>query len=218
MKLCDVLSAVTGFFKRLTSGSLFTRTVSAQTVSVSTAVPDTLISPANVPAVATAGDKKTEFIKALRIAVLDGFEPLILYTQCYHETGNFKKIIGKYNYAGLKCPVSINPPIAGWDGTRLLVTTHETINGVSRKVIDAFCDFSSAEFFMSFYIYQIKRLYREAYAERTDATHFYHWLTRGKNRYATDLSYTDKLQKLYADLRANGEYAKMNAILENANG
>jgi len=161
-------------------------------------------------------NKENQFIKALKLVVVNKYDPIIIYCHAYHETNNFKSLIGDFNYFGLKCPSLIPPsPEIGWKGKSILKTTHETTNGVSKKINDWFCDFETADDCLIFYMYQIKRLYYNSYENRKNATLFFYWLTRDKNRFATDLTYTDKLIKLYADLKVNGIEQKLLDISKN---
>lgn len=150
--------------------------------------------------------KENQVIKALKIAILDKFNPLCVYTQMYHESGAFKKPVGIWNYAGLKMPRQLLPDEVnnGWGGKTVKITTHETINGISQKLDDYFVDFSSAENLVKFYCFQVKRLFKEAYKNRNDYKLYFWWMTRDKLKYATDPNYSEKLIKLYAHLKADG--------------
>jgi len=213
MKICDVLVAVMKSINKIYNllfGKITNRQANVSANTVLNYTNEQTTQAVETPKVIK--DKKIEFIKSLHLAVINGFEPFIIYTHAYHETSNFTKIIGEYNYTGLKVP-SLISPIAGWKGKVVYITTHEMINGVNTKVIDKFLDFDNADDFMSFYIFQIKRLYKESYENRNNAIAYFYWLTRGKNRYATDLSYSDKLEKLYTHLKSNGEYEKVIEML-----
>ena len=154
--------------------------------------------------------KEQEFIKALPILVADKFDPIIVYTQCSHETDKFRRLVGEWNYAGMKIPQKAIPPVPI---KPIEVWTHEVINGRTIKLKDTFANFNSADDFMQFYMWQIKRLYKESYENRNSPQAYFYWLTHGINKWATDLSYSKKLEKLYADFRANGIYEKLNKLL-----
>jgi flagellum-specific peptidoglycan hydrolase FlgJ len=147
-------------------------------------------------------DYKNELIKSLPVVIKDGFDPIIIYTQAYHETGSFNSFAGNYNYFGMKCPLKVKPPIEGWDGMRIPVTTHENINGKDIKIIDYFCAFENSTKCLTFYIFQIKRLYKECYENRKSPQAYFYWLK--KKGWATDPFYDVKLDKLYAHFNANG--------------
>ena len=61
-----------------------------------------------------------EFRHAVTTAIISGYDPLILEAQARHETGNFKHIIGKNNFWGLKVPTK-----SMWLGKRVTIHTSE---------------------------------------------------------------------------------------------
>ena len=192
--LLDALFAVIGLFPKIFY--LFRREREVKptdTVSVGNAMTNTLPNPAIPPPKPT---KEQEFVKALGIAVTDGFDPLILYTHAYHETGNFKHIVGDWNYFGMKPP-------GHWQGKVIKIKTQE-YDKQYHTIYDYFCDFATADACVKFYISQIKRLYPESYKNRQDAQLYFWGLTRWRYKWATDPIYSEKLIKLYADLKANG--------------
>ena len=154
--------------------------------------------------------KKQAFIKALRIVVADKFDPLIVFTQCYHETDNFRKLVGEWNYCGCKFPQKAIPPVPI---KTIGCITHEVINGSSKTVQGIFADFNSADDFMIFYVWQIKRLYKTCYENRNNPHLFFYGLTHDIYKWATDISYSEKLIKLYAHLKANGIERQLDRLL-----
>jgi len=154
--------------------------------------------------------KKQAFIKALRIVVADKFDPLIVFTQCYHETDNFRKLVGEWNYCGCKFPQKAIPPVPI---KTISCITHEVINGSPKTVQGIFADFNSADDFMIFYVWQIKRLYKTCYENRNNPHLFFYGLTHDIYKWATNISYSEKLIKLYAHLKANGIEKQLDRLL-----
>lgn len=155
-------------------------------------------------------NKKLLFVKSLRIAMNDGFNPIMVYAQCYHETANFRKLVGEFNYAGIKIPKKAIPPVAI---KPIVILTHEVINGINTLLKDTFADFNSADDFMLFYIWQIKRLYKDSYENRNNPKVFFHFLTCGQNKWATDTTYSKKLEHTYINLISDGIYEQIKDIL-----
>ena len=153
--------------------------------------------------------KEEYFIEALEIAKADGFNAICPFVHCYHETGNFLHLVGEWNYAGCKIPQSTIPPV---EIKSVEVITHEEINGKLELLADRFADFRNADDFMKFYIWQIKRLYSESYTNRNSPIAYFYWLARGKFKWATDRSYSDKLENLYKFLVVDGTLRKYNMI------
>lgn len=149
--------------------------------------------------------KEIEFIKSLLLPIDDMYEPLIVYTHCYHETGGFKSFAGENNCAGIKVPMMYlkthKPPFFGWDGISKDVITHEIIKGKKIKIIDRFCSFSSIKNFMTFYLFTIKRVYPSAYDCRSNYALYFNELQKGG--FATDKDYAKKLKTLYAHILVN---------------
>jgi len=158
----------------------------------------------------TPESKKQAFIKALRIVVADKFDPLIVFTQCYHETDNFRKLVGEWNYCGCKFPQKAIPPVPI---KTISCITHEVINGSPKTVQGIFADFNSADDFMIFYVWQIKRLYKTCYENRNNPHLFFYGLTHDIYKWATNISYSEKLIKLYAHLKANGIERQLDRLL-----
>ena len=128
------------------------------------------------------------FINAL------GFDPMIVYVHAWHESGNFKHIIGNYNFWGIKCPKA-------WTGKKILITTHEYINGVKTEVQDWFIDFSDMKGAIIWYADFISRMYPQAYAMRANYKGYFPALVTYKNIYASDPEYSKKLVALYEELK-----------------
>ena len=188
------VSVVTKWIK--TTSGLFRREQEVKptdTASVGNAMTNILPNPA-IPS--PKPSKEQEFVKALGHAVADGFDPLIPYTHAYHETGNFKHLVGEWNYFGMKPPKH-------WIGKIIKIKTQE-YDKQYHTIYDYFCDFATAEDCVKFYIKQIKRLYPESYKNRQDAKLYFWGLTRWRYKWASDPAYSEKLIKLYADLKANG--------------
>lgn len=122
-----------------------------------------------------------------------GFEPMIVYTHAYHESGGFKHVIGCYNFWGIKCPQK-------WTGKKVLVNTHEYINGKKIPTTEYFCDWPDLKGAILWYAGLISRLYPEADKAKTDYKTFYPALVNFKYKYATDPAYPGKLIKLYEEL------------------
>lgn len=141
-------------------------------------------------------DKKLtkEEIFKQHLHILSGFDLLIPYTHAYHESGAFQKVIGNYNFWGIKKPQK-------WTGKIIDITTHEYINDKKVKVIDAFIDFNVCSEALLWYENLIRRLYPESYKNRTDYKLYFEWLTAGKYKYATDKFYSAKLINLYEQLK-----------------
>ena len=189
------VSVVTKWIK--TISGLFRREQEAKrmdTASVKPATQSTSNNPLLNPVIPPT--KEQEFINALGQAVTDGYDPLIPYTQAYLETSNFKHLAGDWNYFGMKPPRS-------WQGKVIKIKTQE-YDKQYHTIYDYFCDFATAEDCVKFYISQIKRLYPESYKNRQDAQLYFWGLTRWRYKWGTDPIYSEKLIKLYADLKANG--------------
>lgn len=122
-----------------------------------------------------------------------GFDPMIVYTHAWHESGGFKRIIGNYNFWGIKCPRK-------WTGKKVLVNTHEYIKGVRTPTTEYFCDWPDLKGAILWYTGLISRLYPEAYNARTDHKIFFPALVNFKYKYATDPLYPELLIKLYEQL------------------
>lgn len=148
--------------------------------------------------------KRQHFVKSLseHPDIDDKFDRKIPYIQARLETGNFKHLVGNWNFAGMKPPRS-------WEGKVIKINTHEVINGVWTPMPDYFCDFDNADDFVSFYLYQIKRLYRDSWKNRGDYKLFFWWLTRGKFKWATDTEYSSKLIRMYEGLPSWAEIVKI---------
>lgn len=159
--------------------------------------------------------KETLFVEALKIVVADKFDPLLVYAHAHLETAGFTKLIGNFNYAGMKPPAKLRPPnTPGWNGVIIKRPTHEWIKGKLVPVYDYFCDFSNAENFMIFYKFQVKRVYPPAYENRNSLQAYIYWIAKGGWGGNPD-DYTDyekAFTKRLADLRANGIYEKLNKL------
>lgn len=122
-----------------------------------------------------------------------GFNPLFVFIHIYHETGGFKRIIGKYNYWGIK---ETNP-----EKTNLQIKTHEYIDGKKITVYTYFKDWINLEEALKFYTGLIKRLYPVSYRNRKiNHIEYFKNLTNGIYKYATDPKYSTKLINLFSSL------------------
>ena len=164
----------------------------------------------------TPETKKQAFIEALRIVVVDKFDPLIVFTHSYNESANWKKVIGNCNSFGLKVPIKYlkthKPPFAGWDGAVVKnVMTHEENKNGTEFLPQDFMDFSSFDNQMTYYCFHIQRVFLPAWENRNSPQAYFYWLQ--KIGYFTDRDGANTLTKLYAHLKTNGEYQKMLDIL-----
>ncbi len=123
-----------------------------------------------------------------------GFDPMIVYVHAYHESGNFKHIIGNYNFWGIKKPKN-------WTGKTILITTHEYIHGVYTELQDWFIDFPDMKGAIIWYVEFISRMYPQAYAMRENYKGYYPALVMYKNIYATNPNYSQQLIALYERLK-----------------
>lgn len=119
-----------------------------------------------------------------------GFDPYIVLAQACLESDYFTRVIGMYNLFGIKKPFS-------WKGKVVNVTTHEYVKGKNIKVVAAFIDFDTIDELIDWYVSLIKRLYPQAYANRTDAVKYFSGLVDYKYKYATDPKYKQKLLSVY---------------------
>lgn len=165
--------------------------------------------------------KKEKFVKCIDRLWVKGWNPAIIFVHAYHESGNFKKVIGKNNYWGIKSS-------SRWKGLKVKKTTHEFISVEKAeklrkkpnknielvgeifkhgkewhqkiKVKHWFRDWETTEEALNWYIVLIKRLYPMSYAYRSDYKVFFSWLVKGIYKYATDKKYAGKLKRLYESL------------------
>ena len=158
-------------------------------------MPDTSApsSPNENPELLPQMNKKDEF--KLQFTYLNGlgFDPLIVYTHAWHESGNFKHIIGNYNYFGIKKPKN-------WTGKAILITTHEYINGIKTEVQDWFVDFPDIKGAILWYADLIHRLYPQAYVMRDNYKGYFPALINYTHQYATNPKYSQQLIALYEQL------------------
>ena len=141
-----------------------------------------------------------EFIKiGIPLAIKREWNKFSIYVHSYHETGNFKRIIGNFNIFGIKVPKN-------WTGKVVEVTTHEWIGGKKIGVIDKFIDFENMEQLVIWYCEFIERVYFQAYKKRDNPiAYFYALVSNPKVCYATDPQYAQKLERLYRELSVNQE-------------
>lgn len=140
-------------------------------------------------------DKAKEFIACLKpIAEVYCYDPYIIFTHAWHESGGFDHVIGNFNYWGLKKPLK-------WQGLVKTVMTHEYIKGVKVAVNDYFIDFPTCEAAIIYYDNLISRLYPSSYFNRQAYEPYFEGLVNGKYKYATDPNYPIKLKQLYVKLK-----------------
>lgn len=176
------------FIRGLFEGSI-TRPPEAQTVEeVNPHVAAIAIPPS------TRKSREDEYIKALGKLVEMGFNPWAPFTQAWHETGGFEKVIGRSNYWGIKKPRS-------WSGGKVHeVRTHEFIAGVRTPTVALFADWETPEEALGWYAGLVERLYPEAWNNRSKPILFFYGLVSGRFQWATDPSYATKLEAVYRRL------------------
>ena len=146
----------------------------------------------------TCDIKKLEsFCDALiPICQLEGFNPWCILAQSWHESGAFKRVIGNYNYWGIKKPRK-------WTGKVCSVITHEYEQGVKIKMRLDFIDFEHLSQAIYWYISLIQRLYPKAFINRDNPSGYFLGLIIGAYKYATDPEYVPKLESTYKKLKKN---------------
>lgn len=142
--------------------------------------------------------KTEEFISCLAISRKYGINDWCIVTHAWHESGAFKKVIGKYNFWGIKKPEK-------WTGLILPISTHEYIRGKRKSLVDYFIDFDTCEQALSWYCDLIQRLYKNAFDNRNVPEEYFRGLTNGRFKYATDPKYAEKLISLYRYLKTENE-------------
>jgi len=141
-------------------------------------------------------DKGKTLLKHLHVTREDGFNDFTILTQAWHESGRFIKVIGEYNYWGIKKP-------RDWTGKVYKVRTHEYINNKRVNMDCEFIDFSACGMAVAWWIDLVKRLYPDAYKNRNNPVLFFEGLVSGKYKYATDPFYFNKLNTLYKLISTN---------------
>lgn len=155
----------------------------------------------DISKVAKKMEKIEEFIACLTVSREYGFNDWGVIVHAWHESGGFKKVIGNFNFWGIKKPQK-------WNGIIFPVNTHEFIDGKNISVIDYFIDFATCEQAMLWYCGLIDRLYPEAFFNRQTPELYFKGLTNGKYQYATDPKYSDKLISLYTYLKTENDFLK----------
>jgi flagellar protein FlgJ len=145
--------------------------------------------------------KFDEFLGCLPASREYGFSDWCVVVHAWHESGGFQKVIGKYNFWGIKKPDR-------WAGEVLPINTHEFVGGKNVSIVDYFIDFATCEQAMLWYCDLIERLYPEAFFNRALPELFFKGLTNGKYQYATDPKYSDKLISLYNYLKSENDMLK----------
>lgn len=140
-------------------------------------------------------DKEKEFIACLKDFVkVTCYDPYIILTHAWHESGAFNHIIGEWNAWGIKRPYK-------WQGLVKVVTTHEYIKGIKTEVKDFFIDFNTCIDALKWYDSLIQRLYPESYMARQKYEDYFDGLQKFKYKYATDPKYSILLKQLYIKLK-----------------
>lgn len=138
--------------------------------------------------------KARDFAFALDWMKEKGWNPWSIFTQAWHETGRFEKVIGQHNYWGIKYSKN-------WNDLRVQVRTHEYENGESVEKICEFADWKTVKDALMFYDDLVQRLYPQAYDARLDCLTFFRELVNHKLKWATDPAYPEKLSRVYASLK-----------------
>jgi flagellum-specific peptidoglycan hydrolase FlgJ len=159
-----------------------------------------------------------------------GFSGFAVFVQAAHETADFTRICGEFNFWGLKVPHKIP-----WSGKIIELWTHEYTRvlpgetqdkalvrliklwGVNNIKIERqemnkgvlswyfgipqeFIDFPDASQALAYYASHVQRNFSSAYANRTDPMKFYEGLMNGKLQWATDPGYVKSLKAKHAEL------------------
>jgi flagellum-specific peptidoglycan hydrolase FlgJ len=143
-------------------------------------------------------DKRQQLIDSIRKADLKGLDPFIPYAQAYHETAGFKRMVGEYNYWGIKVPKE-----STWTGKIVSVKTHEYIDGKRLPLTDLFVDFDNADDALKhwFSLVSKSRHYRDSFRARHDYRRFFKRLTA----WATEPKYAELTTKTYQELKERNE-------------
>ncbi len=143
-------------------------------------------------------DKKLEFKNAFPLWEKLGFDPYIPYAQAWDEAAGFSRVIGDYNFWGMKKP-------RVWDGKIIYgVPTHENLGAARVAVRDNFIDFLSIEEAVCFYYTQIYRLYPQAYICRKDYKAFFIGLMSNPEiQWCNNNEYVEDLIRIYEQIKAN---------------
>ncbi len=160
--------------------------------------------------------KEEELISVLSFAEGVGFDKWIPYVQAWHETARFTKVIGNFNYWGIKKPRGwtgkvynlwtteyVKKPVKMTDFGTEYEILREDSKGMWIKLPQPFIDFDSAKEAIVFWYSLLKRLsvYKQSWQRRHDYKKFFKFLTA----WATDPTYGKKLIHLYRDLREKGK-------------
>ena len=149
------------------------------------------------------GSKALDLFKALAPSRTRGFDDYCIITQSWHESGRYERVIGDWNFWGIKKP-------RAWVGKMHSIKTHEFVNGARVEVIDDFIDFENCDLAVEWWCGLIERLYPQAYAVRAEPLRFFPSLISGRYQYATDPRYADKLTELYCQI---SQYPALKNIL-----
>jgi len=146
-------------------------------------------------------DKAIEFMGGLKEIQETGISTWAVYTHACHETGYFKRVIGRHNFWGIKKPQK-------WSGMTHEILTHEFEDGKNVPKIQEFADWDTISEALAFYLGLIERLYTPSWDCKECAQCFLRGLTKGKYKWATDPLYVEKLCALYGLLRQDEEIIK----------
>ena len=125
------------------------------------------------------------------------YDPLGPYTHAAHETFFFDRIIGDFNFWGMKVP-------RYWTGKIVEIQTKEYKDGKYIKIVDKFVDFDNLNHAFEHYDKSIKRLYRDAYELKFLGIAFLEKLSdsdeKNEFKWATDKDYFKKLKIRYCQI------------------
>ena len=138
--------------------------------------------------------KMRNFINALHIVAEQGFSKWAVLTHAWHESGAFTKVIGDFNFWGIKKPKN-------WKGKVHSIKTHEYENNKRIDIVAEFIDFETIFKAINWYCGLIRRLYPDAYENRNNPIEYFRGLVSRNIKYATDPAYSIKLISLYNVLK-----------------
>ena len=175
--------------------------------------------------------KAKQFIQCLTILTGQGFDPWGPLTQAWDESGGFTRVIGDWNFLGIKKPEK-HP----WTGKVFVRWTHEYMSIKEGETLEQtlsrartnfggdaslkdgqrngewyvlctqeFVDFATCEAALMWYSDLIHRLYPNSWTGRADALQFFAGLMNGPNQYNGNKKYVADLTALCAELKQNAE-------------
>jgi hypothetical protein len=102
------------------------------------------------------------------------FDDYTIITQAWHESAGFTRIIGDWNFWGIKKP-------RGWRGKVHRIKTHEYRNGKKKPYYLDFIDFKNIDEAINWWMGLIRNVYKNAYKHRDDPPRFFDGLIKGGN-------------------------------------